>query len=435
MKKSEKIFLSVLGFVIIACMLVAIIQKFKNDVYDDHQEKIISVVNDGFNYDEVVLSRDCVTDLENVRNSNTGKFNLKMYQDSDGHYGVLNYPKYDANIYVDLCDYKSEPVEVVKQNEISESDVQLEVDRYWQSYGLRYDCVDNLILDTDLVYVSVEPFLIDSDIEDYDLSEYQYVGDDLYEFCLSYYDLGYYVKSDFNDNLVENIKNNDVGVGFEFSFVMYVRDESLGDLSLRCDCKIQRVSRLSELNDDNVRSVSDGKYDSVDVLVNDVRTTMEKQSYLTYMDGMLESIQGMLIEKSVVQEIPDCLCDWYVSVVLNKYQCYAYMNDVSFDEAVSLYSNYENVQQLLNSVYNDVYFRHALDIDLILEAIGSRENIVLSDNIYDEYVNNLYSVLGFVSLEDMELSMGRLYTERYVYARVVYDWLIDNCNICFVDNS
>ena len=50
---SEKIFLLVLSFVIIACMLVAIIQKFKNDVYDDHQEKIISVVNDGFNYDEV----------------------------------------------------------------------------------------------------------------------------------------------------------------------------------------------------------------------------------------------------------------------------------------------------------------------------------------------------------------------------------------------
>ncbi len=315
---------------------------------------------------------------------------------------MLSSTDYDVTKYVTLPDdYMNMTVELEENYEVTDADIQ--------------DYVETYILAYYPLYVQTDK----TTVEDGDTVDIDYVGTmDGEEFSGGSAE-GYELtigSGIFIDGFEDGLIGHEVGetVDLDLTFPEDYGSEDLAGQDVVFTVTINGIMEettitYDELTDEYVES-NFGSYGmtTVDDLLDDVELTLEESNESAEESEVQELVLDKLVNESEI-EFPDDLVDTRVDTYFDQIAEEAEEYGMDYEEYVTTYSEYDDVDEFEEA--SREMMEEYIAEELVLEAIVADQQISISRNDFDEFVDSYVAYYGYDSAEDFyEAYGGEVYT-------------------------
>lgn len=185
-----------------------------------------------------------------------------------------------------------------------------------------------------------------------------------------------------------------------------------------------KTAVLPEYNDQFVRAVSDGKYDTTAEYDEYLRKLTESEKKSDAETKQLQQIWTKVFENATIYSCPQVEIDRYTKQYTEYYESDADSYGVSFEDYLSgMYSlTTEQFDEQLSS-----YVQRVVEEELVLNAIIKEEKIGLSDDEYNDWIERYVETSDDVdSADDMKSKYSESEIRQRALADKVFEFLYDN---------
>lgn len=305
---------------------------------------------------------------------------------------------YDPSKYVTLGDYKNLTIDILT-SEVSDDDVQSEIDAQLEDNATEEDVTDGAATGD---YLNIDYTLtIDGEkSDDFSGTDYDiYLGDESFG-------------SEVDQALTGAKAGDTKSVELTLDGSIY-GDEYDGKTGTY-DITVNRVYtyKTPELTDDYVKANTD--YDSVDAYREGVRKTLEEQNTDYNRTEAGTRALDTVVDSSTFSGYPQDLYDSVYQDYNYLYTSYAEnMFGVERSELISDDDLKSEVEQAVNEA-------------LVVQAIADNESIEVTDDEYNQYLEDNYESYGYSSVDEFKEQSYETALRREALQSEVENWLLDN---------
>lgn len=315
--------------------------------------------------------------------------------------GKSSSPYKEYSQYVTLGDYKGLTVDRVVYT-VTEEDVQNEIDNLLYSYSDTEEVTDRGVEEGDIVNIDYEGTIDGEEFdggteEDYELE----VGTDSFV-------------EGFDEQLVgmKTGETRDITVTFPEPY-----DGELDGKEAVFTVTVNQISALilPEYNDDFVKENT--SYSSVADYESSLPEELQAANDQDSLSSACYDALSQIIENSTVGGYPDELFEETKKEV-----------EAAYDETAQIFG-YDSAADLFEDGYDlDEVTTEALTEKLVIYAIADKENLTVSDEEYDTYVDENVELYGYETKEEFEEDYGADSIKYDILYEKVLDFLGENTN-------
>lgn len=173
-----------------------------------------------------------------------------------------------------------------------------------------------------------------------------------------------------------------------------------------------------ELTDEMANQLSTD-YTDVEKYKKSVSDTLLAEEESTYESTLNSQLWTKLTEACPIKEdaLPQAEIDYVYNENMNYYQAYADYYSMSLEDFISQYYG-KTIDDFKNSLMDNA--KTYVGQMILIYAIAKNENIVLTDDEYEEQLNNIYASAGYTSANEMENDLGTVSIQnRFLYNKVM----------------
>lgn len=336
------------------------------------------------------------------------------------------YSDYDLTEYITLPDYDSfttrEPEVVITDDDIDE-----EMDNIVKSYATDEDVKEGTVEKGDKIKISFKGTLADGTTADG-------MSSDEYSLTLG--------SGSMIDGFEEGLYGAAIGdtVTLDLTFPdPYQNNTDLSgkDVTFEVTVLSKTVENVPELNDEFVKENYED-YSTVEELRAAVADSMEQDEYESQLREIKQELYNKIVSETEVIKYPEKELDDTIEEVDNSYRQMAESNGYDWED---YRDNSLGVTQEEYESNIELYAQEMVKQQMVIRLIGQKEDITVTDDEFDKYMENLLTSYGFEDEDDFEQYTG-MSVDDYVDAYMldldylltkeldtIYDRLIENGNI------
>ena len=344
------------------------------------------------------------SDTNNDSSSNSG---TKSSSDSDlietGNQPIDN--AVYTNQYVSLAPYTGLEVEK-KVYEVSQEDIDESIEETLTDYAT-YNTVDRASKKGDWVFIAYTAQVDGETADESDDEEYYIVLGD----------------AELGEDVDQKLTGVKAGDTLSFT-VTYSEDEDIVGLAgqtVDYNITVNKIQEeiLPECTDEFVKENLD--YDSYDDFEAATKESLAETYEEESMDDLEETLIQLLIDNSSILAYKQEDYDEANNAVIGEYQGYAEMFGTDLE---TIYETFE-----VTDDYLEESTIHVLYQDLILNAIIENEKLELTDEEYEEGLENYVEINGYESTDELLEDFSEEYVRNLLLQEKATDFVVDNANI------
>ena len=185
---------------------------------------------------------------------------------------------------------------------------------------------------------------------------------------------------------------------------------------------INSIREFPEITDDLINEITGGSYTTVD----DYKTYLKDQLVQQKEDARESAIRSQILTKLMdtctVDSDPDGLFDYYTALYKRQYQTYASYYGINLKDMVE--SSGMTMDDFNTELEKEA--RVEMDQELILEAIEEKEKLEISDEEYDQSVEEQAEKLGYTDVDQFKESVDQEEFTRYLLMEKALKFVEDN---------
>ena len=354
---------------------------------------------------------------EDAKKAVTGASAVKTadIQDENGKFVILDYPEdLDLSGYVELCDYHSMQVQTVEKPEITEADIEANIDSYLSYQDKYIQIKDRLIAEGDILTMAYTGYQDGKAVDAYTTENVRFA-------------LG---SGGEPEEFVEHLVGTSVGEEqvFDVTFPDDWTDSAYAGVTLTFHVTVSAINELPDVTEENVSELTDGQFDTLDAFRTYIRAQIEAYDTEQYESTLSNEIMDKMLEESTFKTVPQELVNWHVSTQMRYYQDQADQYQMTVEEylqEVGLPDDIDDVLYEMTEVAVESLKRYA-----VLDAVADAEGITVDEEADAAYLEKRSSQL----IEGLGLS-GEDALESYYHTSnllhdvqnwKVLDWLMEN---------
>lgn len=354
---------------------------------------------------------------EDAKKAVTGASAVKAadIQDENGKFVILDYPEdLDLSGYVELCDYHSMQVQTVEKPEITEADIEANIDSYLSYQDKYIQIMDRPIAEGDILTMAYTGYQDGKAVDAYTTENVRFAlgsGGEPEEFA-------------------EHLVGTSVGEEqvFDVTFPDDWTDSAYAGVTLTFHVTVSAINELPDVTEENVSELTDGQFDTLDAFRTYIREQIEAYDTEQYESILSNEIMDKMLEESTFKTVPQELVNWHVSTQMRYYQDQADQYQMTVEEylqEVGLPDDIDDVLYEMTEVAVESLKRYA-----VLDAVADAEGITVDEEADAAYLKKRSSQL----IEGLGLS-GEDALESYYHTSnllhdvqnwKVLDWLMEN---------
>ncbi len=179
-----------------------------------------------------------------------------------------------------------------------------------------------------------------------------------------------------------------------------------------------------ELDDAYVQSVSDTST-TVEEYEDEIREYLEKRDQIYYKLEVADEAWSVVMDNSEVKKYPEGSVQEMLDLINEEYSTIAELYGTDLEDFVVTYMGYDSID-----AYNEAAEEAAEESvkqELAVDAIAEKENLTLTDETYDEMMEEIVLYYGYPDLETMEEDADEETLEQTAKQFMVKDWVGDHC--------
>ena len=354
---------------------------------------------------------------EDAKKAVTGASAVKAadIQDENGKFVILDYPEdLDLSGYVELCDYHSMQVQTVEKQEITEADIEANIDSYLSYQDKYIQITDRPIAEGDILTMAYTGYQDGKAVDAYTTENVRFA-------------LG---SGGEPEEFVEHLVGTSVGEEqvFDVTFPDDWTDSAYAGVTLTFHVTVSAINELPDVTEENVSELTDGQFDTLDAFRTYIRAQIEAYDTEQYESTLSNEIMDKMLEESTFKTVPQELVNWHVSTQMRYYQDQADQYQMTVEEylqEVGLPDDIDDVLYEMTEVAVESLKRYA-----VLDAVADAEGITVDEEADAAYLEKRSSQL----IEGLGLS-GEDALESYYHTSnllhdvqnwKVLDWLMEN---------
>lgn len=354
---------------------------------------------------------------EDAKKAVTGASAVKAadIQDENGKFVILDYPEdLDLSGYVELCDYHSMQVQTVEKPEITEADIEANIDSYLSYQDKYIQITDRPIAEGDILTMAYTGYQDGKAVDAYTTENVRFA-------------LG---SGGEPEEFVEHLVGTSVGEEqvFDVTFPDDWTDSAYAGVTLTFHVTVSAINELPDVTEENVSELTDGQFDTLDVFRTYIREQIEAYDTEQYESALSNEIMDKMLEESTFKTVPQELVKWHVSTQMRYYQDQADQYQMTVEEYLQeagLPDDIDDVLYEMTEVAVESLKRYA-----VLDAVADAEGITVDEEADAAYLEKRSSQL----IEGLGLS-GEDALESYYHTSnllhdvqnwKVLDWLMEN---------
>lgn len=336
------------------------------------------------------------------------------------------YSDYDLTEYITLPDYDSFTTSV-PEVVITDDDISEEMESILESYATSEDVTEGTVEEGDTVKISFKGTLADGTTADG-------MSSDEYSLTLG--------SGSMIDGFEEGLYGAAIGdtVTLDLTFPdPYQNNTDLSgkDVTFEVTVLSKTVENVPELTDQFVAENYED-YSTVEELRAAVADSLEQDEYETQLREIKQELYNQIVSETEVIKYPEKELSDTIDEVDNSYKQMAESNGSDWED---YRDNTLGVTQDEYEEEIELYAQEMVKQQMVIRLIGQNEDITVTDEEFDEYMNNLLTSYGFEDADDFENYTG-MSLDEYVDAYMldldylltkeldtIYDRLVDNGNI------
>ena len=354
---------------------------------------------------------------EDAKKAVTGASAVKAadIQDENGKFVILDYPEdLDLSGYVELCDYHSMQVQTVEKPEITEADIEANIDSYLSYQDKYIQITDRPIAEGDILTMAYTGYQDGKAVDAYTTENVRFA-------------LG---SGGEPEEFVEHLVGTSVGEEqvFDVTFPDDWTDSAYAGVTLTFHVTVSAINELPDVTEENVSELTDGQFDTLDAFRTYIREQIEAYDTEQYESTLSNEIMDKMLEESTFKTVPQELVNWHVSTQMRYYQDQADQYQMTVEEYLQeagLPDDIDDVLYEMTEVAVESLKRYA-----VLDAVADAEGITVDEEADAAYLEKRSSQL----IEGLGLS-GEDALESYYHTSnllhdvqnwKVLDWLMEN---------
>lgn len=354
---------------------------------------------------------------EDAKKAVTGASAVKAadIQDENGKFVILDYPEdLDLSGYVELCDYHSMQVQTVEKPEITEADIEANIDSYLFYQDKYIQITDRPIAEGDILTMAYTGYQDGKAVDAYTTENVRFAlgsGGEPEEFA-------------------EHLVGTSVGEEqvFDVTFPDDWTDSVYAGVTLTFHVTVSAINELPDVTEENVSELTDDQFDTLDAFRTYIREQIEAYDTEQYESTLSNEIMDKMLEESTFKTVPQELVNWHVSTQMRYYQDQADQYQMTVEEYLQeagLPDDIDDVLYEMTEVAVASLKRYA-----VLDAVADAEGITVDEEADAAYLEKRSSQL----IEGLGLS-GEDALESYYHTSnllhdvqnwKVLDWLMEN---------
>lgn len=212
----------------------------------------------------------------------------------------------------------------------------------------------------------------------------------------------------FEDGLIGANTGDTLDLNLTFPDNYY--SEDLAGQDVVFTVTINSIREFPEITDDLINEITGGSYTTVD----DYKTYLKDQLVQQKEDARESAIRSQILTKLMdtctVDSDPDGLPDYYTALYKRQYQTYASYYGINLEDMVE--SSGMTMDDFNTELEKEA--RVEMDQELILEAIEEKEKLEISDEEYDQSVEEQAEKLGYTDVDQFKESVDQEEFTRYL---------------------
>jgi trigger factor len=296
---------------------------------------------------------------------------------------------YDPAEYVELCDYKN--IEISDDEvTVSDSDLMDYIRTEMDGYSTTKEITDRGAMDGDIVSINIQGYLN---------------GKVLDTLTAYYFELKV-GEGTLGDEFDEELMGMETGEtkSFDIAYDEDYPSENLAGNTVRYEVKVNYILEYTEyeITDENVNYLSGGEYETVEQMKEAAEKHLLETDFDTYRD---KCILRKVIEGCTIKDYPEAQLVKYESDMVSSYRADAI--NAGYDDLDAYLADEYGMTMDHFSGYVDEYCKSALGEEMIYKLIADIENITLTDEEYDSYVDyfaNAYTDTYYYSMTSEEFA-------------------------------
>lgn len=212
----------------------------------------------------------------------------------------------------------------------------------------------------------------------------------------------------FEDGLIGANTGDTLDLNLTFPDNYY--SEDLAGQDVVFTVTINSIREFPEITDDLINEITGGSYTTVD----DYKTYLKDQLVQQKEDARESAIRSQILTKLMdtctVDSDPDGLSDYYTALYKRQYQTYASYYGINLEDMVE--SSGMTMDDFNTELEKEA--RVEMDQELILEAIEEKEKLEISDEEYDQSVEEQAEKLGYTDVDQFKESVDQEEFTRYL---------------------
>ena len=224
----------------------------------------------------------------------------------------------------------------------------------------------------------------------------------------------------FEDGLIGANTGDTLDLNLTFPDNYY--SEDLAGQDVVFTVTINSIREFPEITDDLINEITGGSYTTVD----DYKTYLKDQLVQQKEDARESAIRSQILTKLMdtctVDSDPDGLSDYYTALYKRQYQTYASYYGINLKDMVE--SSGMTMDDFNTELEKEA--RVEMDQELILEAIEEKEKLEISDEEYDQSVEEQAEKLGYTDVDQFKESVDQEEFTRYLLMEKALKFVEDN---------
>ena len=324
---------------------------------------------------------------------------------------------FEVDKLVKLGTYKGLPY-TITDTSVSDEDVEEDIQNTLNSHAEAEQITDKEVEDGDTVHID---FVGKIDGEEFD-------GGSSQDYALKI-GSGTFIDG-FEDGLIGHKTGEEVVLDLKFPSDYGNADYAGKDVEFTVTINyIEGEDIVPELTDDFVKELAITDVSTVDEYREYIRNEMQTQNEQTAQEARREELIEEAVENAEILEYPEELVSQYKDSFLSYYEQYAAYYGTSVEEFLKQYGSYFGTsatsKEDLDKEAED-YGKDSTENMLVIAAIAKAEGIDITDQVYQEKLNEYVTQYGFTSTEELENQYGNRYLKQIMMNEEVIKFLEDN---------
>ena len=322
----------------------------------------------------------------------------------------LEKPEYDALDYVELGKYKGLEI-TIDPIQVTDEEIDAEIQSAIVRSGNREELKEGTAENGDIAVIDYVGTKDEVEFEGGTSKDYEL-------------ELG---SNTFIEGFEDGIIGMEVGEtkDLNLTFPESYPSEDLAGADVVFTVTLNAIKRIPELNDELVQELSDNS-ETVEEYREEIAQALEENKKLQQRNTELQQIYALVLQGSVIKEYPQELIDYNVQQIENTYITTAKQYGMELEEFMQLLMGM-TIEQFEEQAISAA--ESSVRQEMLLKAIAETEGIEISEEEYQEGLEEYTSEYGFASTEAfLEINSEEVVRNALLQDKVM-QFLLDNAEI------